>query len=184
MRTYPRAADGLKKMFIAEILVIIGSLLAWIPLLGSVLSIVGGILCLVGLHTAGGDDEGYRSAFTLSIINIVLTVILVFVAAVPILGSLLSIVSSLISLAVIFYVCRTTSNLCSATGHEDVARKGNTVWTINLVCTIVSVVLSLLILIPIVNVLAAVAMLVVAIVELVGYILYLIFLYKGSAALA
>ena len=56
------------------------------------------------------------------------------------------------------------------------AQRGQTVWTINLVCAIVSVVLSLLMWIPLLNILAIVGGIVVMIAELVGYILYMMFL--------
>lgn len=92
------------------------------------------------------------------------------------LGSLLSIISTIISLAIIYFVCSTTGNLLLSQGESALAQRGQTVWTINLVCAIVSVVLSLLMWIPLLNILAVVGVIVVMIAELVGYILYMMFL--------
>lgn len=178
MNQYPNAAAGLRLMFFGEILTIVGSFLAWIPFLGVLVILAGGIVSLVGLNRAGADDEGYRTAFMLTIVNIVVGLVGGFI-----LSGLASIVSSILSLAVIYFVCITTSNLLHSVGATDIEQRGRTVWTINLVCTVISVVLNLLLFIPILNVLAVIGVFIVAIVELVGYILYMMFLNASAQAL-
>ena len=180
MFRYPNASDGLKLMFYGEILVIIGTLLVWLPLVGVLLLLIGGIVSLVGLNRAGKDDEGYRTAFMLNIINIIVGL---FSGGNGTLSAIMSIISSLISLAVIYFVCTTTANLLHSVGAVETEQRGRTVWNINLVCTVVSVVLMLLAFIPIVNILAAVGMIIVVIAELVGYVLYLMFLNASYQAL-
>lgn len=178
MNRYPNAAEGLKLMFYGEIVAIIGAFLGIIPLLGGLLALAGGVVSLVGLNKAGADDEGYRTAFMLTIINIIVSLVSSF-AGDGVFGTLVGIVSSVLSLAVIYFVCITTANLLHSVGASELERKGNTVWTINLVCTIVSVAVMLLAYIPIVNILAAVVGVISALVALVGYIMYLMFL-NGS----
>ena len=175
MKQYPKAAEGLKLMFYGELLAIIGILLT-IILIGPIIALVGEILVLVGLYRARMDDEGYGTAFMLSIVNIVLSIVGLFVPSDGLLGSLLSIISTIISLAIIYFVCSTTGNLLLSQGESALAQRGQTVWTINLVCAIVSVVLSLLMWIPLLNILAVVGVIVVMIAELVGYILYMMVL--------
>ena len=183
MFEYPKAADGLKLMFYGEILTIIGAFLTLI-LIGPVIILVGYILTLVGLSRARADDEGYNTAFMLSIVNIVLGILGMFISSDSVMGSLLNIISTIVSLAIIYFVCITTGNLLRSKGEDALAQRGQTVWMINLVCTIVSVALTVLLFIPILGaVLAVVGLLAVAIAELVGYILYLMFLYSSYHAL-
>ena len=177
---YPNASGGLKLMFTGEILTIVGAVLT-IILIGPIISLIGSIVALVGLYRARQDDEGYNTAFTLSIVNIALSFVGMFFQDFG--ASLISIISSIIALAIMYYVCTTTSNLLHSVGEETVAARGQTVWNINIVCTVVSVLLSILVYVPLLNVLAAIGAVVVVIVELVGYILYLMFLYGSYKAL-
>lgn len=169
-------SKALKWIFIAEIL----SILAVIPLVGTILAIIGFVLNLVALHGASKLENGYHTAFTLSIVGIVVSVISLFAGS-GVFGTIVSIVSSVVSLGILYFVITTSCGLLNGKGAADVAKKGETVWKINLVCTIVSVVLSLL---SFISVLAAILSVIVAIVEIVGYILYLIFLWHAQKALA
>jgi hypothetical protein len=180
---YPNASQGLKLVFYGEIVMIIGLLLIWVPLVGSLIIIVGGVLDIVGLYKAMPDDNGYQTALTLSIVIVVVNVISNF-AGDGALGTILSILSTVANLGVTYYVVNTTCNLLHSVGAADIEAKGKTVWTINLVCAVVNVVLDVLILVPIIQILAAVCAFIMAIVALVGYVLYLLFLNKAYPALA
>ena len=96
------AGSGLEKMFYGQIL----SILVIIPLVGWIAAIVGIVLFLVGLHEAAGADEGYRTAFYVEIGILVLSVLAVFIGV-------LNIVTSILSLVVIYLVCTTTAGLRS-----------------------------------------------------------------------
>ena len=167
-------SKALMWIFIAQILVLVGGLLP-------IVAIVGYVLNLVALYAAGKLDEGYKTAFILTIVNTVLSVVASFAG--DGLGSIVSIASSVVNLCTLYYVVMTTVKQLEAAGHSDVAAKGVTVWKLNLICTIVAVVLSVLLLIPVIQVIAAVLAIVVGIVSLVAGILYLIFLYKSSKVL-
>lgn len=136
MRKYPNAADGLKLMFYAQIIVIVGAVLSLVPVLGSVIVIVGSIVSLVGLYKTQADDSGYQMAFYVTIASIVVGVIKNF-AGNGIFGSLVGIVNTVLNLAIIYYVCTTTSNLLHSVGNEALANRGITVWKIYLVVTII-----------------------------------------------
>lgn len=171
MSRYRTIGDGLMLVFVGQIICIF----SFLPLLGTILAIVGTIVELVGLHKAGQEEEGYHTAFVLSIVLIVLSFVELIV---PFIG----ILSSILSMVVLYSVCITTANILD---HFDVdtAERGRTVWKICLGCTIVMVVCSVLLLIPLINILAAIAAVVTAIVALIGSILYLMFLYRASDSL-
>jgi hypothetical protein len=180
---YPNASQGLKLVFYGQIVMIIGMVLWLVPLVGSLLIIVGGVLDIMGLSKASEYNSGYQTALILSIVNIVVSVVSRF-AGDGVLGTLLSIVSTVVGLGVIYYVVTATCELLHTVGAEDIEAKGKTVWNINLVCAVLGVVMDVLMLVPILNILAAVGAVIVLIVALVGYVLYLMFLYKAYPVLA
>lgn len=182
MRRYPNAAEGLRLMFIAQIVIIVGTVLMLVPVVGIIVGLVGGIVNLLGLYKAQADDNGYQMAFYVSIAVVVVGV-LRGIAGEGVLSMLLNIASIFLSLAVVYYVCITTSNLLHSIGEETLADKGVTVWRIYLAVGIVSIVCSVLLFVPVLNVLAMAVSVVAAIAQLVGYILYLIFLNGSSKAL-
>lgn len=197
--SYPNAAGGLKLMFLAQILTIVGAvvavvggvlalvtagILAVVALLGSLLILVAGILDIVGLYKAGADDQGYRGALIFALIVVVVGVIMGFVEEGGFLYALLSIADSILNFLVVNAVCQTTGNLLHSMGKDDLAERGNTVSKLYLICTVITVVCTLVGAIPIINILAGLASFVGAIITLVGYVLYLGFLNSGSTALA
>lgn len=168
---YPHAADGLRLMFYGTIIVVVGAILAWIPVVGLVVILAGGITGLVGLHKAGPDGADYRTAFAIAIINLIVSLF----------G--LDIISSLLTLAQVYFVCRGTNELLMSVGAEELAQRGGTVWKINLVCTVISVVLSALTELGLLSGLTLLVGIVALIVSLVGDILYLSYQYNRSKAL-
>lgn len=195
---YPNAAGGLKLMFLAQILTIVGAvvtvvggvlalatagLLSIVVLLGSLLMLAAGILDIAGLYKAGADDQGYRGALIFALIAVVVSIIMGWVDQSGILYSLLSIVDSILTFLVVNAVCQTTGNLLHSMGKDDLAARGATVSKLYLICTVITVVCILVGAIPIVNVLAGLASIVGGIITLVGYVLYLGFLNSGSKAL-
>ena len=178
MRSYPNAAQGLKLLFIAEIVAIVAAVLSLVPFVGAILSIVGLVLVLVGLYKAGADDEGYKTAFIISIVNLVVGTISGFTGGV--LGTILTIISTILELAVVYYVVTTTGNLAHSRGNDELSAKGQTVWKLYLICAVASIIIALLSFIPL---LGGVLAFVLAIVQIIAYILYLIFLNKAPKEL-
>ena len=182
MKQYPNAANGLKLMFYGEILTIIAALFLLVPWVGTILTLIGGIVSLLGLNQAGSDDAGYRTAFALTIANLVLSIVGAFVGD-GFLATLISLCGSVLSLLIVYYVCITTANLLHSIGEENLSSRGRTVWMINLICTVVGVVIGLLMYIPVLNILAMAASVIMVIVQLIGYILYMMFLNGSYKAL-
>lgn len=183
MGTYSHAANGLKKVFMAEIISIIAALLSAIPGLG-IIGIIGGILCLIlsviGLNEASMDDTGFRTALILNVVNIVISL---FTSGDGTFNAIMSIASSVLSLASLYYVCHSASGLLRNIGQNSIAANGDTVWNINLICTIAAVICGILSIIPLINILAALASIIIVIVEIVAAIMYMIFLNNCSKAL-
>ena len=182
MSNYPNAAQGLKLMFWAEIAVILCTVLMLIPLvnlIGILVTLAAGIVSLVGLYKAGNDAEGYKTAFALTIISLVIGL---FSDMDNGIGALLSIAESVLDLAVVYYVCVTTAKLLTAVGNLEVAEQAK-VWKVYLICTVIGMVCSVLTLFPILDVLAAFVLLIAAFVMIGAGILYLVFLYKSYRAL-
>ena len=168
-------SKALKWIFIAQILTI----LAVIPVVGAILAIIGFVMNLLALYGASKLEQGYHTAFILSIVGIVVSIISAF--AKGFVGTLVGIVSTVVSLGIIYFVIMTTNGLLKGNGDGEIAQKGEKVWKLNLICTVVSVVLSVVALIA--PGLAAVLAVIVAIVEIVAYILYLVYLNKSYKAL-
>lgn len=186
MEQFQNAAQGLKKMFIAQVGVIICTVIALIPVIdvvGVIGSIVFSIISLVGLNQAGKDIGGCKSAFTFTIAQIIVNAISNFFDD-GIVKSIFSIAVTILSLMIIYLVCNSVSSVLSGIGYQDIADKGMTVWKINVICCIISVIVDIITLLPFIGpVLAVIGAVIIAIISVVGEILYMIFLNSSSKAL-
>lgn len=170
---YRLAGKGLFLVFVGQIL----NIFALIPIVGAILSVVGLVLTLVGLHSAGQYHPGYKTAFTVSIVSLVISVINIFAVG------LLGIVTAILSLVIVYYICTATAELLSSKGDGMLAEKGLKIWKMYKNCTIVTVVCLILAFVPILGIIAAIVAFIAAIVLIVAGILYIIFLYKAQASL-
>lgn len=188
MQKYENASSGLKMMFIAAIGAIICRVIAIIPIIGTIIGGIGGlvflIMSLIGMYKAGTDIDGCKKAFMCNIINLVVSVLKTFLGKVPVLGLILTLAGYVLTFLVVYLVCSSVGAVMKDMGHEDIASNGTLVYKINFVCYIATIVISILAVIPLVNIIAGLASIVVSIVILVAQILYMIFLYKSSNALA
>lgn len=207
MRNYPNAAAGLKLLFYAEILTIIAAVVAVISGLGAVVAVlldsagVAGLLAvlvvvagiaaivalvlnLVGLNKASADDQGYRTAFLITIANLVIGVVSMFVGSESAFAAILDLVSTVLGIAVVYYVITVTSSLTQTIGNDELPGKGQTAWKVYLVGSVLVVAATVLGWIPALSGLANAVSVGGSIVQLVGYILYLIFLNGSYKALA
>lgn len=185
MENLQNAGAGLKKMFIASVGAVVCAVLVIIPIVNIIAAIgafVFAILSMVGLYGAGKDIEGCKKAFSLTIANIIVSVIGAFFKS-GILSALVAIVGYVLSFLVVYLVCTSVSEVMNQIGAAEVAKKGETVWKINAGCYGVLVLVAILGQIPVLSVIAGVAAIIVAIISLVASILYMIFLNKSSQAL-
>ena len=178
----PNAARGLKWLFIAQILTLISAPLMAIAI-GGLTALAATVLNLVGLYTATHDDAGYFPALYAAVADLVLGVIgNALGEGIPLLRSLLSVISTVLGLFIVYQVVTTTRNLMA--GRDPaLEQRGNTVIKVYFGCTVISVVCAVLAIIPILNIIALAVGAVSEIVMVVGYVFYLMFLYGASKAL-
>lgn len=185
MNQYSNAGAGLKQMFIAQVGAIICTVCAIIPII-NIIAMIGAIvfvvISLVGLYNLGKDIEECKMAFILTIVGAIVNLLASLLAAVPVVGALLSIAHSVISLLVVYFVCIPVSKVLSQIGATDAADMGQVVWKLNLVCYAASIVCSILALIPVLSVIGLLISIFVLIAALVGGIMYMVFLYKSYNA--
>ena len=179
---YPNAANGLRLMFIGQILLIVGVLLAWVPLVGGLLLIAAPFVELLGIYRAGEDDDNYRGALVFAVLSLVINLISGFLSE-GFLSSILDMASEVVGLLMVFSVCGTTSNLLHSIGQEALSQRGTTVIKIYTACTAVSIVCQVLGIIPIINIAAALVAGISGLVMVVGYVMYLLFLNGSSRVL-
>lgn len=183
---YKVAGNGMQRMFQGEMIAVIALVVMIIPVLGWIIGpigiLVGGILSLVGLHSAVPAHPNFSNAFNFMIANVVLSFLSGF-AGDGALGTLLSLAGSVLGFLVTYFVCIAAAELLSDKGDNEQAERGQFIWKLYLGCAVVAVVCGILAMIPVIGALAAIVLVIAAIVELVASILYLIFLYKASQSL-
>lgn len=184
---YPNAAAGLKSMYQARLIALIALVLLIVPIVqifAVAALLVAGFLALIGLYQCRKDDAGYRTAFMLTIVQLVLDLARTFLPE-PY-NSILSIVVDAVGLAILYYVCITTNRLLQEVGaDEKLIDRGVVVWKLNLVCTVIVIVCQLLGLIPgdISTVIAGFVAIIALVAQIVGMILYLLYLRNAYRTL-
>ena len=186
MYGYENAASGLKKMFTAQVGSIICVVLMMIPFIG-VIGLIGvfvfTIMSLIGLNSAGKDIEGCKTAFTLTIVQMVVSVI-GNLAGTGVFATVFSVVNDILALLIVRAVCLSVAEVMENLNRQDVADTGRSVWKINLGCYVVDIVLTILAVIPVLGTVLAVAGSVVTVIlSLVAGIMYIMFLSKSYQAL-
>lgn len=141
--------------------------------------IVGGVMTLVGLYGLRPLEPEYRTAFLLSIINLVLGLIGDNLG--QNIGSIIDIAQGVISLVIIWLLIQATGRLMSQVGREDLVELGGQVWKITLACTVIEVVLGLLPLAGSLG-LTSVVLVVVLVVGIVVQCVFLSYLNKAAQA--
>ena len=173
------AGKGLQLMFWGAIAALVG---AFIPFLGGIIIIAAGLVSLYGLYIAMPTHENFKMAMYMEIAAVVVS-ILGAIFSKGILGGIMDIASAVVSFLILYYVCTAAAALLTAKGDRVQADKANLIITLNLVCTVVSVVCVLVGWIPLVNILAWAVAVISGIVAIVATVLQLIFYYKSSKSL-
>ena len=198
--SHENARKGISRVFTAEILCIIAevcALLMIIPVVGTiiggvgftVLSIIAVIVMVVGLNIAGKDNVLLKSAFTLAVIQLILSVVFGGLFMIPALqdwiGSLGSIISMVLGLMITHHILYGCAEL-----NPDLREKADSTWKIYLVVIILDViVLAAEIIMAIVGatgvfaVITIIASLADVVLSIIAYILFIVFLSKAKKAL-
>lgn len=172
MVKYPNAASGIKKVFLAKIIGVIGVPLAFIPGIGALLlmtcTVAATIFNVWGILEASKDHNGYQTALVFTVADLIFSIVDTFIDNNAI-SSVLSFAGNVMNIAVLYYICKST---------------GDHVWNVNKTCLIVMAVCLVVAFIPILNILAAFTTLVVLVVTIYASVVYLIYLYQSGQYLS
>ena len=75
---YPNATHGLERVYQSQVIALVAAVLMIIPvinILAAIALIVSLVLYMIGINEAGKDDENYKTAFTLIIAQLVISVL-------------------------------------------------------------------------------------------------------------
>lgn len=178
MVKYPNAASGIKKVFLAKIIGVIGVPLAFIPGIGALLlmtcTVAATIFNVWGILEASKDHNGYQTALVFTVADLIFSIVDTFIDNNAI-SSVLSFAGNVMNIAVLYYICKSTGDLL-----RDVKNYG----LVNKTCLIVMAVCLVVAFIPILNILAAFTTLVVLVVTIYASVVYLIYLYQSGQYLS
>ena len=187
MVKYPNASSGIKKVFLAKIIGVIGVPLAFIPGIGALLlmtcTVAATIFNVWGILEASKDHNGYQTALVFTVADLIFTVVRTFISDGAI-SSVLAFAGDVMEIAVLYYICKTTGELLSDLKNYGLADKGDRVWNINKTCLIIMALCIVVAFIPILNILAAFTTLVVLVVTIYASVVYLIYLYQSGQYLS
>lgn len=187
MGNLANAGAGLKKMYIASVGALICVVLAFIPvvnILAAVGALVFMVMSMIGLHQTGNDIEGCRTAFTLTIVNIIISVVGAFFHS-GIMHIIVVIAGYLISVMVTYLVCKSVGEVMNRIGAMEAARKGETAWKINAVCYVLLTVIAVAQSLPVFGFLTSlIGSLIVLVLSVIASVFYMLFLGQSSHALS
>ncbi len=165
---YSFAARGLNYLFWGKI---IGLLSIFSVLFGEFPAIIGSAVVLYGFYMLSKTTVDFQTAFYLQIVCLILTLLYFFCGS-GILSYIVSIIQSIVSLAVLYYVCLGIARMVGDMDSKLIAR-AHTVWKLTLICTIVLTISLLLMCLPLTVIFAILPTLVASIAQIVAGILYL-----------
>lgn len=187
MVKYPNAASGIKKVFLAKIIGVIGVPLAFIPGIGALLlmtcTVAATIFNVWGILEASKDHNGYQTALVFTVADLIFSIVDTFIDNTAI-SNVLSFAGNVMNIAVLYYICKSTGDLLRDVKNYGLANKGDHVWNVNKTCLIVMAVCLVVAFIPILSILAAITSLIVAVVTIYASVVYLIYLYQSGQYLS
>lgn len=114
MVKYPNAASGIKKVFLAKIIGVIGVPLAFIPGIGALLlmtcTVAATIFNVWGILEASKDHNGYQTALVFTVADLIFSIVDTFIDNNAI-SSVLSFAGNVMNIAVLYYICKSTGDL-------------------------------------------------------------------------
>lgn len=215
--SYENARKGISKVFSAEVLQLIAALCGAVAgvlgvvavaavagestggaiagsigvvvagLAALVLSVIGIIMLLVGLNTAGKDSEQIKKAFTISIVSLIVAIVVgILKSFTPAwVANIGDIVATVLGLLITYNVLFGCAGL-----NSDLAENASSTWKVYMCVVILDIVIVIVTLImgilgfTAVSVVAATILVVAdAVLEVVAYIMFLVFLSKAKNTL-
>lgn len=113
-------------------------------LLSTLAMTVGMIIYLVGLYGLRNVQPEYRTAFQCWLVSFVLNLISSLAGEGSLIASILDLATTVLNLVVLWLVLTATNRLMEEISRDDVIQWGRTVWILNLISTVCSVVVALI----------------------------------------
>ena len=207
---FPNALEGVKKIYKAEIIGLIGALIGFVAAIlalagasagegGLGLVAVGGILIiamavllvisfimnLVGLNKAKPDEENFKNALYMVFAGIVLSIVVGATQEGTLIHTLGESLSNICNLLVNYLVATALLNLANRLGDAAVAQKAKSVRTLLTIVWVIALVLNVMgdVLTSKAGIIAVVLALIASVVEIIAYIVYLGLLSKARGML-
>jgi hypothetical protein len=206
---FPNAHDGVKKIYTAEILMIIAVVCSIIMLISgiigaagasadsaaaavggfaglaifgvasAVLLIIAFIMNIVGINKAKLDEASFNTALIFVLVGIIASALGAIFKEGSFLQELFTIVNSVASILITYYVIKGIQNLAQQLGDKSMVEKGDNV--IKLICVVyaISLVATILGSFVFTSVAGAVVSIIGSVVSIVQYILYMTFLAQA-----
>ena len=205
---FPNALEGVKKIYKAEIIALIGAVVGFVAallsLIGmqsgglggmavagvliiamSVLFIIGFIMNIVGLNKAKPDEENFKYALYMVLIGIILSIVVGATKEGTLIHTLGESISKICNLLVNYLVATALMNLAEKLGDTAVAQKAKSVRTLLTIVWVIALVLQVLgdAFTSKAGIIAFVLTLIASIIEIIAYIVYLGLLSKARGML-
>ena len=205
---FPNALEGVKKIYKAEIIALIGAILGFVAallsLVGaqsgslgglagagiliiamSVLFIIAFIMNIVGLNKAKPDEENFKNALYMVFAGIVLSIVVGATKDGTLIHTLGESLSNICNLLVNYLVATALLNLANRLGDDVVAKKAASVRTLLTIVWVIALVLNVMgdVLTSKAGIIAVVLALIASVVEIIAYIVYLGLLSKARGML-
>ncbi len=185
MNYFGNAIPGLRKMGYMQIGVLVCGVLGIIPAINVVVAIAGfvlSILYLIGLYQAGKDINGCSNAFYASIMVIACGFLIRITTYIPVVSLIFSLIVFGLNIWICYSICASVGEVFEMKGQNDLAKLGNTVWFIFLICSVCSILLSIVFkFIPLGF--SRISNIVLTIFSIIQSIVYAIFLIKSADGL-
>ena len=209
---FPNALEGVKKIYKAEIIALIGAIVGFVAaILGavgaqsdstgvlagagvliiamSVLFIIGFVMNIIGLNKAKPDEDNFKYALYAVIVGIIASLLLGFAKSGSFLSELGDTLNQICNFLCTWYVCTSIINLAKSLEDAGMEQKGVnarrlllTTWCFTLVLNVLGTVLKNSSSIAL-GVVSGIILLAAAVVRIIAYILYLKLLSKARTML-
>lgn len=205
---FPNALEGVKKIYKAEIIALIGGIVGFVAAIlalvgaksgsvgglagggfliiaASVLFIIAFIMNIVGLNKAKPDEENFKNALYMVLVGIVLSIVVGATKEGTLIHTLGESLSNICNLLVNYLVATALLNLANRLGDAAVAQKAKTVRTLLTVVWIIALVLQVIgnTFTAKAGTIAFILVLIASVIEIIAYIIYLVLLCKARRML-
>lgn len=205
---FPNALEGVKKIYKAEIIALIGGIVGFVAAIlalvgaksgsvgglagggfliiaASVLFIIAFIMNIVGLNKAKPDEENFKNALYMVLVGIVLSIVVGATKEGTLIHTLGDSLSNICNLLVNYLVATALLNLANRLGDAAVAQKAKTVRTLLTVVWIIALVLQVIgnTFTAKAGTIAFILVLIASVIEIIAYIIYLVLLSKARRML-